>query len=48
MAIAVGSRLPETTFRVMTSSGPTAKTAAEVFDGKRVVAEITVSVVAEE
>jgi glutaredoxin/glutathione-dependent peroxiredoxin len=37
MAIAVGSRLPEATFRVMTSSGPTAKTAAEVFDGKRVV-----------
>ena len=36
MAIAVGSRLPEATFRVMTSSGPAAKTTAEIFDGKRV------------
>jgi glutaredoxin/glutathione-dependent peroxiredoxin len=36
MAIAVGSRLPEATFRVMTPSGPTAKTSAEIFDGKRV------------
>jgi peroxiredoxin len=36
MAIAVGSRLPEATFRVMTPSGPAAMTTAQVFDGKRV------------
>jgi peroxiredoxin len=37
MAIAIGSRLPEATFRVMTSSGPAPKTTAEIFAGKRVV-----------
>jgi peroxiredoxin len=37
MAIAIGTRLPEATFRVMTPSGPAAKTTAEIFDGKRVV-----------
>jgi peroxiredoxin len=37
MAIAIGSRLPEATFRVMTASGPATKTTAEIFDGKRVV-----------
>jgi peroxiredoxin len=36
MAITIGSRLPEATFRVMTPSGPAAKTTAEIFDGKRV------------
>ena len=36
MAITIGSRLPEATFRVMTQSGPAAKTTAEIFDGKRV------------
>jgi peroxiredoxin len=37
MAIAIGTRLPEATFRVMTPSGPATKTTAEIFDGKRVV-----------
>jgi peroxiredoxin len=36
MAIAIGSRLPEATFRVMTPSGAATKTSAEIFDGKRV------------
>lgn len=34
--IAVGSRLPETTFTVMGSEGPKAMTTAEVFAGKKV------------
>jgi peroxiredoxin len=37
MAIAIGSRLPEATFSVMTPSGPGTKTTAEIFNGKRVV-----------
>jgi peroxiredoxin len=37
MAIAVGSRLPEITFRAMTPSGPAQRTTNEVFSGKRVV-----------
>jgi peroxiredoxin len=37
MVIAVGSRLPSATFRVMTPAGPAAKTTEEIFAGKRVV-----------
>jgi glutaredoxin/glutathione-dependent peroxiredoxin len=37
MAIAVGSRLPDATFRTMTPSGAATKTTADVFAGKRVV-----------
>lgn len=37
MVIAVGSRLPSATFRVMTSAGPIAQTTEEIFAGKRVV-----------
>ncbi len=37
MAIAIGSRLPEATFKVVTPSGPGTKTTGEVFSGKRVV-----------
>ena len=37
MAIDVGSRLPDATFRMMTPSGPTSKTTADIFSGKRVV-----------
>lgn len=36
MAIAVGSRLPDATFRIMTPAGPATMTTAEVFAGKRV------------
>ena len=37
MAIEVGSRLPEGTFRTMTPSGPATKTTADIFAGKRVL-----------
>jgi peroxiredoxin len=37
MAISVGSRLPESTFRVMTENGPAPKTTDEVFKGRKVV-----------
>ena len=37
MAIMVGDRLPDATFRVMTGDGPKPKTTGEVFNGKRVV-----------
>ena len=37
MPIKVGDRLPETKFRVMGPDGPTVKTTAEVFKGKKVV-----------
>jgi glutaredoxin/glutathione-dependent peroxiredoxin len=37
MAIAVGSRLPSATFRVMTPAGPAPKTTEDIFSGKRVV-----------
>lgn len=37
MSIAVGSRLPDATFRTMTPSGPANKTTADIFSGKRVV-----------
>lgn len=37
MVIAVGSRLPSTTFRVMTPAGPVPKKTEEIFAGKRVV-----------
>lgn len=37
MVIAVGSRLPEVSFKVMTPSGPGSKTTSEVFNGKRAV-----------
>jgi peroxiredoxin len=37
MVIAVGDRLPDAKFTVMTESGPAPKTAKEVFSGKRVV-----------
>ena len=36
MTIKVGDRLPNTTFRVMTSDGPKPKTSDEVFKGKKV------------
>lgn len=37
MTIKVGSKLPETTFRVMTADGPAPKTTDEVFKGRKVV-----------
>jgi len=37
MTIAVGSRLPDAAFRVMTPSGPASKTTDDIFAGKRVV-----------
>jgi glutaredoxin/glutathione-dependent peroxiredoxin len=37
MTIAVGSRLPDATFRVLGPSGQATKTTADVFAGKRVV-----------
>jgi peroxiredoxin len=37
MIIAVGSRLPDVTFRVMTPSGPASKTTDDIFARKRVV-----------
>jgi glutaredoxin/glutathione-dependent peroxiredoxin len=37
MAIAVGSRLPDATFRVMTPDGPASRTTDDIFAGKRVV-----------
>ncbi len=36
MAIKVGDRVPNTTFRVMTADGPKPKTTDEVFKGKKV------------
>jgi peroxiredoxin len=36
MTIKVGDKLPEASFTVMTSSGPVAKKASEVFSGKKV------------
>jgi peroxiredoxin len=35
--IKVGDKLPEATFRVMTSEGPKPRTTADIFKGKRVV-----------
>jgi glutaredoxin/glutathione-dependent peroxiredoxin len=37
MAIQVGDRLPQATFRVMTPDGPKAKTTDDVFKGRKVV-----------
>ena len=37
MAIQVGDRLPQATFRVMTAEGPAAKTTDDVFKGRKVV-----------
>ena len=37
MAIKVGDRLPNATFRVMTAEGPKPKTTDEIFKGKKVV-----------
>lgn len=37
MAIQVGDRLPQATFRVMTADGPAAKTTDDVFKGRKVV-----------
>ena len=37
MAIQVGDRLPQSTFRVMTAEGPVAKTTDDVFKGRKVV-----------
>ena len=37
MAIQVGERLPQTTFRVMTPDGPVAKTTDDLFKGRKVV-----------
>jgi peroxiredoxin len=36
MAIQVGERLPQATFRVMTPDGPTAKTTDDLFKGRKV------------
>lgn len=37
MTIAVGEKLPQATFRVMTADGPAAKTTDDIFGGRRVV-----------
>ncbi len=37
MAIQVGERLPQVTFRVMTADGPVAKTTDDLFKGRKVV-----------
>lgn len=37
MAIQVGDRLPQATFRVMTAEGPAAKTTDDVFKGRKIV-----------
>ena len=37
MTIRVGDRLPQATFRVMTSDGPAARTTDDVFKGRKVV-----------
>lgn len=37
MTIKVGDKLPQATFRVMTSEGPAAKTTDDLFAGKKVV-----------
>ncbi|MGF9757021.1 peroxiredoxin [Microvirga sp. 0TCS3.31] len=37
MPIQVGERLPQVTFRVMTSDGPVAKTTDDLFKGRKVV-----------
>jgi peroxiredoxin len=37
MPIQVGERLPQVTFRVMTSEGPVAKTTDDLFKGRKVV-----------
>jgi glutaredoxin/glutathione-dependent peroxiredoxin len=37
MTIAVGDRVPDATFRVMTEGGPAPKTSQEVFGGRKVV-----------
>ena len=37
MTIQVGDRLPQSTFRVMTPEGPTARTTDDVFKGRKVV-----------
>jgi len=36
MAIQVGERLPQATFRIMTPDGPTAKTTDDLFKGRKV------------
>ena len=37
MAIKVGDKLPQATFRVMTADGPAAKTSDELFKGRKIV-----------
>lgn len=37
MTIAVGDRLPQTTFRVITADGPTPRTTDDIFKGRRVL-----------
>src|SRR5919112_4081950 len=37
MTIQVGRRLPQATFRMMTSAGPAAKTTDDIFSGRKVV-----------
>ncbi len=37
MAIAVGDRLPDANFTIMTEEGPASKTTGEIFPGKRAV-----------
>ncbi len=37
MAVAIGSRLPDATFRIMTPSGTAVRTTDDIFAGKRVV-----------
>ncbi len=37
MSISIGDRLPQATFRVMTSDGPAAKSTDDIFAGRKVV-----------
>ena len=37
MAIKVGDKLPQATFRVMTADGPAAKTTDDLFKGRKIV-----------
>ena len=37
MAIKVGDKVPNATFRIMTAEGPQPRTSADIFNGKKVV-----------
>ncbi|MFT0891114.1 peroxiredoxin [Pseudochelatococcus sp. G4_1912] len=37
MTVAVGDRLPQTTFRVLTADGPTPRTTDDIFKGRRLL-----------